>query len=296
MQPHMPSGQEPQQSTTAPTTQNIAPPQPTPKNKKSLIVWLIAGGAALIMIAIAIVVYLTMFNISKADYKQALEATKTANEKVDAITTAIAELNSDDNSKLAEATPKMQQAVKTARTATDTLHKEKALNDKEVKEKSDVYLKKLDRAVAYLDDYSVDTVSLRAIINECSSTMEAQSEDGSPSVLAQSLDKMGNELADCTKKLSDAEEKMKSDDVRALARAFIGPYEIIAEQSKQAAQAAGTGDLAAYDQASAKMGQAIKDLAEDSAAVLKQIAEHFKAVDPTKEYGALTAVLESKAK
>ncbi|HEX6462409.1 MAG TPA: hypothetical protein VFZ58_04035 [Candidatus Saccharimonadales bacterium] len=295
MQPNTPSSQEPQQTAAAPAMQP-AQLQPAPKNRKPLIIWLVTGSIALLAVIVAVVVYFTMFNIAKDDYKRALEAAQSVNEKVESLKTTITELNADNNAKLAEATPKIQTAVKDARTAIDALGKEKALNDKEVKEKSDTYLAKLDKTVTYLDDYSTDTVSLRIMINECSSALEAQSEGNSPSTVAQSLNKMGDDLSDCTKKLSDAEEKMKSDDVRALARTFIGPYEVIAEQSKQAAQAFSTGNLAAYDQASAKMGQAIKDMATDSVDVLKQIAEHIKTADPTEEYGALTAVLERKAK
>ncbi len=297
MQPRTPPDQGPQQP-LGPTDQNTQPAQPqgVRKNRKALIIWLIAGGVVLLAAIAVLVIYLTMFNISKDDYKKALDTTKSVNEKTEAINGIVVELSSDDNEKIAEAQPKVHKSIEDARTEMDKLRKEKALNDKDVKEKSDAYLTKLDKTITYLSNYATDLGSLRIIINECSAALETKLGNGSASELAASLNKMGNDLTECTNKLEQAQEKMKSDDAQALANSFVGPYKTLAQQSKLAGQAASAGDFTAYDQASTKMNQALEEMTTNSIKALEQTTDHIKAIDPTEAYGALVAVLEGKTK
>lgn len=145
---------------TSPTVNNTTPAPATPfqpasngpippqKNKKNLLIGLIAGGAALLLLIAAVIVYFLFFTVTKADYRA-------ANEQLNTVSRTVAVRPSINSSS------EPDQAVAELKTSVENYKKEnaklgdlKALRaDGDLNQKYKAYNEKATAYIAMLDSF-----------------------------------------------------------------------------------------------------------------------------------------------
>lgn len=195
-----------------------------PKNsKKGLIIGLIVGGVVLLLAAVGVVLWLTMFNISAADYKKAQTATgdvKTAYSTLQDDYSKYMTAVMSGSSSASSAKSSLDKSYSDYKSKVDELKNLKALGNSAIKKSYDSFMSDHQKVTSVVDDTLASNDTLDSISTSCSSSKASGMDYSNKATIVSSYDSV---LEQCIKDLETL-SKAKQTDIAGYAKKLYDLY------------------------------------------------------------------------
>ena len=247
-------------------------PLPPRKSKKGLIITLISVGAALIIAAVFIILYFTLWTVRPQDYKAAADTTnglssldKTSRDDLDKI---INPGTSQTAEQLTEASDKASKSLSAYEDAVKKLDSERALRDDSIKKLYDTYKDKLKAYTDFANNYLESAKIGRAAILACSDYSKKFSDSDSLSY----DDYKKLYLDPCKAELSKA-SNIKDEDLKKVINGYSTYLDDSAPAVKKVYEALSAKDYSAYTSAAKELqpiSTKFSDISKDASDNIKK--------------------------
>ncbi len=293
-----------QEQSVTPAGQMVAPvggypggpaPLPPRKSKKGLIITLISVGAVLIIAAVFIILYFTLWTVRPQDYKAAADITnglssldKTSRDDLDKI---INPGSSQTAEQLTEASDKASKSLSTYEDAVKKLDSERALHDDSIKKLYDTYKDKLKTYTDFANNYLESAKIGRAAILACSDYSKKFSDSDSLSY----DDYKKLYLDPCKAELSKA-SNIKDEDLKKVINGYSTYLDDSAPAVKKVYEALSSKDYSAYTSAAKELqpiSTKFSDISKDASDNIKKRYDATKGTTDASD--ALLKALNEKA-
>lgn len=195
--------QPPVQPLSQPTP--FAAPTPPVPSAGKMKLWVGVAVAIVVLIIVALVVWLTVFRVSKTDYQKADTALDTIHKTYDTLASDLSDatslLNDSDSmskSAVAEQSTTLKKDLTTYNQQFDELSKLHALRDKDVKQKYDAAADQNKKFVQYVQSFADTLPSFATVASDCSADKADSIANATMSTLMPAYDAA---IKPCTKDL-----------------------------------------------------------------------------------------------
>jgi hypothetical protein len=281
-------------------------PAPKPVNRK-LVLWLSIGGGALVVIVVSVLVAVSMFSISSADYRQAYAQASTAdsafsyaNRDISSVLTSAMSSSGASSGSMSSSITKARESLHGYEQANTKLSEEKAMRDSTVKKQLQTYQKKTSAYQAYADGLLKSAPALGSFSTACSKTPYTSAYD---SGFAQAYSTYTDNCSKALKQLSQAPDK----DLAKLGTSIGAQISQLADVVSQLTAVGNPNDLdysdpnwdAAYQNFS-DLDSQLTDVTESLQSSVRKFQTSAEAsanaADPSQALSALTDTLMRKAR
>jgi hypothetical protein len=276
-----------------PPNPQVSPVVPAPTgNKKTLLIIGAIVAAVVVIIVVALVIWLTVFRVSKADYQKAGTAFndmhKTYDTLSDDLTSFVNDDSSTSSSDVATQTATLKKDLATYSQQFDDLGKMRAMHDKDVKQKYDAAADQNKKFVQYLQSFAATMPAFGSAADDCSASKADGISSATPSTVLNAYD---SALQPCMNDLNTI-SKSANASLAAYGSQTLSIYKDQRSALSQMVDAYNAQDQTAYDTAQTNFENVTEEFYNVTTG---KITDGFKAVQVADQMTALGSVLSSKS-